>query len=181
MPIRATGACDRRVRPAREPATHRARLNAARFVPREAEPTRHRGRRRLRQPRDRQPLEQQRKPRALLRPRHAHRLHAMRPALDRRHARHEQRRELTGVQVPPAVLRMIIDRHRRAAVRTGEGGTHRRLDEHVRRLLRLAELHSLHRPRLRQAHDGLVQRPIFHVAPSGRLSSPRSYPTHTLP
>jgi hypothetical protein len=54
-----------------ESAAHGPLLDPARLLPRQAQPPCHGRRRRLPQPRDGQPFEQQRKARALLGPRHA--------------------------------------------------------------------------------------------------------------
>jgi len=111
---------------------------------------------------DGQALEQPTEAAILLRPRHRYRLRAMLGAPDHRHPRHENRLELTAIQVPPAALLVIVDLHplptRRAAPE--------RLpiaDPHLN-LPRLGlEFHAFHVPRGRQAQNLLVKLDIFHA------------------
>lgn len=105
----------------------------------------------------------------------------MRQALHARHARAEHRRELTGVEMPPAPLGASIHGRTRPALRAGEHRPRRLLHPHVHRLLAFPELAPRHDPRRGQPQDRLVQLPIFHAAPPGWSSWPRSYPPTQFP
>ena len=108
------------VRPAREAAAHHALDNAVGFFPREAESARYHEWRRFLQPRDCQPLKEERELRALLGPWHLDCAHPMRRAADSLDRRVEQRLELARLQMAPAPLGVVVDRARHAALGTNE-------------------------------------------------------------
>lgn len=80
------------------------------LVPGDAQATRDSAQAGLLHPADGQPFEEEREARPRLGPRHAHRLHAVRGALDPRHPGTEGGRELAGVQMPPPALGAVVRR-----------------------------------------------------------------------
>lgn len=136
--------------------------------------------RRILQPIDHQPLEEQRKLRPRLRPRHSN-LHD--PVLCARHPRHARVKpslKLARVQVPPLSLPVIVDRRALSALRALRLGAFLPFQPHVNRLLLRIELDPLDLPRLAQAQNRPVQLPVSHrsVSPRDRTPSPLPSSTH---
>ena len=154
-------------------AGDRAALDAPHGVPAEAELARDRRHRRLAEPVDRQPLEQEGELRTRRGPRDGALQHAVGGALDAGHTRVEPRLQLAGVEVPPLAVPMIVDRAgalafgavRRRAIGAGQPDVHRPT-RHI-------DVHPLHRPRGCEPQDRRVQLVVPHRPASSAPAGPR--------
>jgi len=113
-------------------------------------------------------------------PGHGHRLHAVLGALDAWHPRMEPRLVLTGVEVTPAPLDVVVRGRHGAALRTRETRIGPLLEPHVHCLRGIIQLDSAHLPWRRDSQDGRVQRPVVHCGPLMRKSV-LSWTTHSNP
>ena len=143
-------------------APHRARHDGARMIPRQAEASFQGRRRSLVQPRNRQSLEQQREPRARLRPRHRDGGDAVRRARGPGNPCARQRAKLARVEIPPAALDVIIDRRRLCTRRTSERRPRRRAGPDVHFLRIGLQLHALDVSRHLRSQNRLLQRSVVH-------------------
>ena len=134
----------------RHAAPQGALENPIGFLPREAQAARDGGGGGLLEPRDRQPLEEDRENRecdvaqgtaTVFTPCVAHWMRGMRAC--------RAGLVLAGVEVAPTPLHVIIQRRGRAAIRTEERGPGALLQPDVHRLGRIVELHAHHVPRRR--------------------------------
>jgi hypothetical protein len=88
--------------------------------------------------------------------------------------------KLTGVQVAPASLGVIVDRTRGRALGTTEGSLRHRRDPHLHLTRFRSSLDLLDLTRGLEPQNRLIQRPIAHLA-SWLKSLARSYPPTRFP
>ena len=142
--------------PPRQTATHGTLDDAVGFLPGEAQSPRHRRRRCLFEPGDREAFKQHRKPRMRRGPRHRHCFHAVLRAPHTGDFGVEPRLVLAGIEVPPAALDVIVERRDGLAVRTRKQRPTLLRQPDVHRLRRVVQLDSRDLPWPRHAENRCI-------------------------
>ena len=135
------------------------------LVPRQPQSLRHRLLTGCQQPVDRQPLEQGRKAAVRLCPRNRRQPNSVLGTISPRHLGMQDRAILTGIQVPPTPLRLVIvQRTGSATLRARPRRRCRVCQIHMHLAFPQFQLYAIHTPRRSNSQNLLVQLTVLHDA-----------------
>ena len=160
-----------------QPPPHRPAHDARGLRPSQTELTCHGREACLLEPVDDQGFEQGREPRARLPPGHAHLPHPVLRAIHAGHLRHQDRAELTGIQVPPTPRPGVVTRRQRPTLRALQTLPCTMRQQNPDLPFVPIQLHIRDRPRLLDPQDLAVKLLVSH-AKSISWPESRRY-THT--